>query len=420
MRRALGRPLRSTQQAPSYRATLLAAPVVLAIVLAMGCGGGGSSSDGNNNGSGSTQNVQPLNVDAGPAGNYVNGAFTSVTVCIPGTSNCQTIPGVLVDTGSSGLRVLSSALTLTLPQQKDANNNAIAECNQFQDGFTWGPVQSADVQIAGEQASDIPIQVIGSNNFPVPTACTNTGLASEETLQALGANGILGVGTFRQDCGGACAITGTGNPGLYFRCPSSSCVPTTEGLANQVQNPVWMFSSDNNGVLIQLPSVAAGGGASPFSGSLIFGIGTQSNNSLGNATVFALNSQGEFSTIFSNRTVTGFIDSGSNGLYFLDSASTGLPTCTGSKNASSFYCPATTQHLSATNRGTNGASNQVSFAVSNANTLFLTPGAVAFSDLAGPNPGFFDFGLPFFYGRNVFTAIEGQNTSAGAGPFWAY
>jgi hypothetical protein len=28
--------------------------------------------------------------------------------------------------------------------------------------------------------------------------------------------------------------------------------------------------------------------------------------------------------------------------------------------------------------------------------------------------------LPFFFGRNVFTAIEGRNTSGGMGPFVAY
>ena len=34
--------------------------------------------------------------------------------------------------------------------------------------------------------------------------------------------------------------------------------------------------------------------------------------------------------------------------------------------------------------------------------------------------GGFDFGLPFFMGRHVFTAIEGQSTSAGNGPYMAY
>src|ERR1700680_3256566 len=86
------------------------------------------------------QNVQPLSVNAGPANNYANGIFTSVTVCVPGSaSSCQTMDGVLVDTGSIGLRVLSSALTLTLPQQT-ANGNPVVECLQFQDGFVWGRV----------------------------------------------------------------------------------------------------------------------------------------------------------------------------------------------------------------------------------------------------------------------------------------
>ena len=56
-------------------------------------------------------NVQAITVNAGPSGNTANGAFTSVTVCTPGRSTCQTIDGILVDTGSSGLRILSSALT---------------------------------------------------------------------------------------------------------------------------------------------------------------------------------------------------------------------------------------------------------------------------------------------------------------------
>jgi len=75
---------------------------------------------------GSTQNVQAIVVNAGPANTYFNGAFTSVTVCAPSTSTCQTIDGVLVDTGSSGLRVLSSALTVTLPQQTDGSGGSIA------------------------------------------------------------------------------------------------------------------------------------------------------------------------------------------------------------------------------------------------------------------------------------------------------
>lgn len=61
-----------------------------------------------------------------------------------------------------------------------------------------GPVQTADLQISGEKASSLPIQVLSDSDFRVPTACASNG-PSEDTLTALGANGILGVGTFAQD-----------------------------------------------------------------------------------------------------------------------------------------------------------------------------------------------------------------------------
>jgi len=47
-------------------------------------------------------------------------------------------------------------------------------------------------------------------------------------------------------------------------------------------------------------------------------------------------------------------------------------------------------------------------------------GDSVFPNLGGPSAGNFDWGLPFFFGRNVFTAIETRNTPAGTGPFWAY
>lgn len=184
------------------------------IVSAGGCGGGGSSSVPNTITT-SGANVQAISVNSGPAGNYVNGAFTSVTVCTPGTATCQTIDGVPVDTGSSGLRILSSALTVSLTQQKAADGNPVVECVPFVSGYTWGPVQTADIQISAEEANSLPIQVMSDTDFPVPAACADNG-ASEDTLTALGANGLLGVGNFAQDCGGVCVSTGPANPGLYI------------------------------------------------------------------------------------------------------------------------------------------------------------------------------------------------------------
>ncbi len=78
--------------------------------------------------------------------------------------------------------------------------------------------------------------------------------------------------------------------------------------------------SDNNGVLISLPTVP-NGGSPTVNGSLIFGIGTQSNNGLGMATVYAVpdtgNNAGNFITTFDgNSYPQSFIDSGSNGFFF--------------------------------------------------------------------------------------------------------
>jgi hypothetical protein len=364
---------------------------------------------------GPANNVQAIVVNAGPTNNYFNGAFTSVTICVPGqTTACQTIDGVLVDTGSTGLRVLSSVLTLSLPQQA-GSNGPIVECAQFLDGFTWGPIQTADVKLAGEQASGVPIQVIDERAFPnIPTSCSSSGTA-EDTLDALGANAILGVGLFKQDCGLACAFVGSSNPGFYFSCPASGCQPAAVPLVSQVQNPVALFPTDNNGVVIQLPAVAAGGTVS-VTGSLIYGIGTQSNNALGPAKVLTVDAIGNITTVFGSRSYpASFIDSGSNGIYFLDSASTGLPLC---PDSSDFYCPASTQSLSTTNIGGNGVSAPAPFNVGNADAL--NSHFFAVSEISGPNPDGFDFGLGFFFGRSVFTAIEGQATPGGAGPYFAY
>ncbi len=119
--------------------------VGLACGFSTGCGGGSSSSGSTpaNTITSTGANVASISVNGGPAGNYPDASFTTVTVCVPGTSTCQTIDGILVDTGSSGLRILSSVLTLSLPQQKASDGNPVVECLPFVSGYTWGPVQMA-------------------------------------------------------------------------------------------------------------------------------------------------------------------------------------------------------------------------------------------------------------------------------------
>jgi hypothetical protein len=387
------------------------------LLLMTGCGGGGDATPST---APNTPNVQAITVDPGLTNN-VNLLFTTITICAPGSSNCQTIDHVLVDTGSTGLRIMSSMLSpsLSLRQQTDANGSPVTECGQFADGFTWGPVKMADVKISGELAGSVPIQVIGDPAFPVvPASCSAIG-PSKSSVQALGGKGLLGLGLFQQDCGTRCVqIAARSN---YYICPPSAvCQQTPISLAQQLQNPVGMFPVDNNGFIIALPSVPATG-AFRASGTMTFGIGTQGNNGLGNAQVIRVDTNtGTFTTFLNQSTYTdSFMDTGSNALYFADAS---IPTCT-SGAASDFDCPAFTRNFTATQQGTNGAISIVNFQVANANSLFAAnPNAFALDNLAGPNPDptSFDWGLPFFFGRKVFTAIDGQNTPAGPGPYLAY
>ena len=388
--------------------------VWLGVALLLGaCGGGGDNLPV------SVPNAQALFVGPGPADN-VNLLFTTVQICTPGSaSNCQSIDHVLVDTGSSGLRIISSLVnpSLSLQQQRDTAGRPIVECGQFVTGIIWGPVKIADVRMAQEVARSIPIQLIGDPAFPVPAGCSSAGLPLN-TAQALGANGVLGVSIFVQDCGSACAI---GSPSVYFACPTSStCQPTQVSLLQQLQNPVSLFSQNNNGIVIDLPAVAPGGAAS-VDGSLIFGIGTQGNNALGSARTIRVDpNNGLFTTVLGNNVTytNSFIDSGSNALYFFSNA---IPVCQSNKD---FFCPSATQTLSATLQGTSGsASAPFNFQVANAEHLFSNNQTFfAFSTLAGPDQDatFFDWGLPFFFGRTVYIGLSGRTSVLGTGPFWAY
>jgi hypothetical protein len=401
----------------------LAASALLLFTFA--CGGGSSSSQ-NSSGTGTstTANTVPVSVNVGPSGvyAYTNGVFVSVEVCKPGTGTCVTVPNVLLDTGSTGLRLLSDTVSSLGLSNTTSGGQTIANCVQYLDNtYNWGPVATADIKMAGETASAVPIQIIAEPDYTFPAAPASCGGTPNDTLDTLLANGILGVNFVLQDCGTYCAPGTTSNPGNYYSCTSSSCTVTTVPVAQQLQNPVALFATDNNGVILALDAVPAAG-AVTGSGTLTFGIGTQSNNTLGSATVLTTDDYGNIATKFGNTTTdVGFIDSGSTALFFLTSALTGLPECA---DDNSFYCPASTESLSATNSGSNGANSTVNFSVANADNL-LNSTNDAFSNLAGPGTDpsigtYFDWGLPFFYGRSVYVAFVGANAGGTTGPYWAY
>ncbi len=84
-------------------------------------------------------------------------------------------------------------------------------------------------------------------------------------------------------------------------------------------NPVANFATDNNGVIVEMPPVSNTGSGSA-TGTLVFGIGTQSNNKLAASQTFTTDAFGDLNnSTFNGSRLTAFFDSGSNAYFFADS-----------------------------------------------------------------------------------------------------
>ncbi|HEX8814110.1 MAG TPA: DUF3443 family protein [Terriglobales bacterium] len=407
-------------------------------------------------------NTAQLIVDGGPLPNsepYPNGVFASATICVPGsTTQCATIDHLLVDTGSFGVRILASAMPNVPLTPITGSGATLYNCIEFGDGsFLWGTVALATVQIGGESTATVlpdgmAIQVVadppgGPTN--IPSDCSGT---DEDNQAGLLANGIIGIGVEPTDCVYAGANYCDGSQGgvaegIYYWCTGSvnttdcpdDVTPVPDG--QQVTNPVVAFATDNNGSLITFPAAPAP--TATVSGTLTFGIGTESNNGIGAATVYAPQAtQNNGWVITTNYNINGanmslpfsFFDSGSSALFINNPNNTTIAVCS---DNTGFFCPPGTGYTGqvATNLGANGTSGTVTFGISNADLLFTDfPTDYGLSGLAGPfatatdcstgttdpNCGF-DWGFPFFYGRTVYTSIDetvvnGQVQT----PWWAY
>lgn len=392
--------------------------IFLVLIFLPGCGGGGSGSSSQDGGAtppSKAANVIPVTVNGALCGStvfgYPNKPCVSVTVCMPGNTNCQTIDDILLDTGSTGLRIFKQALNISL-NQSTIGSGSLAECMHFGDGSSdWGPVQTASVILGGEPAVEVPIQVIDSTFGTLPTVCGN----ADRSPADAGFNGILGVSFFAQDCGSACVSSA--RIGMYFSCGGSGCVGTTVPLSSQIQNPVAFLPEDNNGVIVELPGVPAGG-ATSVDGSLLLGIGTKSNNIPSAVTTYTADRFGNFTTTFNGILYSSFTDTGTNGLFFPSPSESLLPDCAFPNSA--WFCPQSTVDLSATITGSAGSpSGAVSFQIGNFVSLAKSSNNV-FADVGGQSWVDFEWGLPFFLGRNVYIGLEGKSSSLGSGLYWAY
>jgi hypothetical protein len=400
--------------------------VLMGITSFAGCGGGNTSSgapscpqvsSANNPSVPSDSNIVPITISTAP-GSSVNQPLVSATICVPGTNTCQTINNLLLDTGSYGLRIFKSLITISLPQVNDPGGGTLAECVGYLTGSQWGPLAKADVylgQNGGTEAASINIQEVDST-FPagIPASSDCSSGADVDPTHS-GYNGIIGVGLVTNDCGTGCTDP---QATYYFSCASGICNAETVNATHQTQNPVaFMPTGSNNGVALTLPSVDACG-TSGTTGYLALGVGTQSNNTPP-VTANILGADPTFLTMLTtfqgSQNQNAFIDSGSNTYGFLPAGSVGddLTNCGG--GADGFFCPTDSPSYSATMQAASGGSKVTALSLVNSgNSAFSTIGSYGISSE-------FDWGIDFFFGRTVYVVISGKTAAGlGTGPLWAF
>jgi hypothetical protein len=376
-----------------------------------------------------TANVVTITVDSGPAAaaGQINHPYVAVRVCAAGSeTSCATIDHVLLDTGSTGLRLVRSVLTaqsLTLMTSTDAQGQTIEECMAFNGGQTWGPVALADVILAGEKALKVPVQIMDDtqSGAPPPATCGENG-SLINSVSGFGANGVLGLGVLAHDCGQGCVAPATPQP-YYYGCTAAGvCTAENLALVDQVANVAVMFAGDNNGIQVNLPNLVNANGDAVVQGELIFGLSTQSDNALPatGLTVLGADSTGHFTALYNGigAALPTLIDSGTDAYAFDDPT---IAPCT-SGAFIGYYCPAVAPlSLFAVNTGigANNGSSTINFAIADPNSFMA--GAAAFIQLGGGGGSTrFTWGMPFFYGRKVYFGFEERTAGSFTGPFYAY
>jgi hypothetical protein len=178
-----------------------------------------------------------------------------------------------------------------------------------------------------------------------------------------------------------------------------------------------------------MPSVAQAG-VPTLTGTVTFGIGTQANNSLTAANTLPLTTSssnrgpGLLTATYKSKALTqSFIDSGSNDYFFID---TTLNPCTDT-GLIAFYCPVSPVLLSPVMTATNGTTASGAFTLYSplnvSGSSNVAPGLGINPTLVTPPLPFansFDFGMPFFFGRSIYTAIEGRQAGSVQGPYVAF
>ena len=342
-----------------------------------------------------------------------NRMVVQVTVCVPGSRNCTTIDDVMVDTGSTGLRLDASVVPswLRLPPVLGPHRRPMAECLRFLADDAWGPLARADVLIGGLTASGLPIQIIETAAPEQPASCPRSEVAPTS-------NGTLGVGSHLTDCQGDCRQS-KADP-MYFECGTERCEPL-DGLvakAYRLPNPVTFFDGHDNGIVFDLPDVT-GAGARESVGTLTFGVGSDDGDRFRSAAILRLDERGHFTIVYAGSAYPeSYIDSGTETWIVPDVT---LSRCPGMPWA---FCVAPAATREAVAIGRDGARTVLPFRVGDYRQIrhqgFGASGEIAVA--ARPQSSAFVWGAPFFIGRRIAVVLEGRRVPGNTnldGPFYA-
>jgi len=358
--------------------------------------------------------VNSIDIQVGGPNGEHNIPFVSVTICSPGTDHCQTIDRIVLDTGSSGLRIFSSLVRLSLPASLDKNGKSIAECMLYGGGASeWGAVVVADVILGSGRAKDTPIQLWDAQFGSRPSSCP----MPASTPELAGSNGTLGISNGLTDCfGNSCPQSG-GEP--YYLCDGTGCTPFPISVQQLVQNPISRLSTDNNGVTVFFPPVPAVG-ATGVKGKLIMGVGTNaSNQPPAKTTPIPATYDGWFKgKLNGGIAYWARMDTGTQA-WGLPSDN-GTPLCTGAGASRHYLCPVSPEQFAISVEDFSGAQVQtLSFEISNADSE-LSSGNLVFNNIAQSwGAGISNdliFGMPFFYGKSVYFVFDGKSSPLGLGP----
>lgn len=351
--------------------------------------------------------VTPNDNDSGLC-SLSNSPCVSVTVCSSvDKSQCVKVRDILLDSGSSGLRIFKSELHgMDLPEVA-LESSPLYECIDFTDQkHLWGSVNRTHAVFdGGVEKSMLNIQLLEASNKAATCA------RALSSPQSLGYNGILGVSPLLDD------------RGSYYICNGTTCQQVNIESSQKVVNPISLLDDDNNGIVIKLPSIPSGGCFGGV-GYAVFGIATKSDNIPESSVVSLSIATNPLVPLYipaqlNGNNVYAFLDSGSNTVSF---SNPNIALCSFSN---AYYCPPETILQDVILYSSDLLQRKFTkFATANAGDLFLS-GNSAFSNL-GSSPfssalaNYLDLGLPFFYGKVVYIGFNGKSSSLGRGMYWAF